>query len=55
MEAPFFVQKLPRPFRFCLLFCISPLSYNSFLEFDPSVSVSLYPDTFNPEKTCNLL
>ena len=50
----FQVDNLSRAFRSCCSFCISPLMYNSFIKFDGTVGVSLFPDSFNPSKTSSL-
>ena len=45
---------LSRAFRFCCLFCISPLSYKLSIRLS-SVKLSDWPDGFSPSKTSNIV
>ena len=51
----YYLENLSRAFRFCRLFCISPLLYNSSIKFDASVRASVWPDNFSPSKTSSLV
>ena len=49
------VRILSGAFQYCCSFCISPLLYNSSIMFDATVTVSVWPDSFHPNKSSNLV
>ena len=49
------VEELSRAFRYCYSFRISPLLYKSSIKLLASVKVSVWPDSFYPNKNANLV